>query len=65
MDMGFCSPRKGSAPNSSSSSALALAPALRAHLLRGAMFGRFGFGGGNFVAQYRCYPVSFIDRVRA
>jgi hypothetical protein len=28
------------------------------------MFGRFG-GGGNFVAQYRCYPVSFIDRVRA
>ena len=30
---------------------------------RGRMFGRFG-GGGNFVAQYRCYPVSFIDRVR-
>jgi hypothetical protein len=28
------------------------------------MFGRFG-GGGNFVAQYRVYPVSFIDRVRA
>ena len=28
------------------------------------MFGRFG-GGGNFVAQYRCYPVSFIDRVCA
>lgn len=25
------------------------------------MFQRFG-GGGRFVAQYRCYPVSFIDR---
>jgi len=25
------------------------------------MFGRFG-GGGSFVAQYKCYPVSFIDR---
>ena len=30
------------------------------------MFGRFGGGGfgGTFVAQYRIYPVSFIDRVR-
>eukprot|EP00740_Mantoniella_antarctica_P025982 CAMPEP_0198706864 /NCGR_PEP_ID=MMETSP1468-20131203/391088_1 /TAXON_ID=1461545 /ORGANISM="Mantoniella sp, Strain CCMP1436" /LENGTH=351 /DNA_ID=CAMNT_0044465819 /DNA_START=1321 /DNA_END=2368 /DNA_ORIENTATION=+ len=26
------------------------------------MFGRFGGGGGHFVAQYRCYPVTFIDR---
>jgi hypothetical protein len=29
------------------------------------MFGRFGRGGGNFVAQYRVYPVSFVDKVRA
>jgi len=28
------------------------------------MFGRFGRGGGNFVAQYRVYPVSFVDKVR-
>ena len=32
--------------------------------LSGAMFGRFGRGGGNFVAQYRVYPVSFVDKVR-
>jgi hypothetical protein len=33
------------------------------HDLPETMFGRFG-GGGSFVAQYKCYPVSFIDRVR-
>ena len=29
----------------------------------GAMFG--GFAGGTFEANYRCYPVSFLDKLEA
>jgi hypothetical protein len=29
------------------------------------MFGLFNFGGGTFEANYRCYPVSFLDKLDA
>lgn len=29
------------------------------------MFGLFNFGGGVFEANYRCYPVSFLDKLDA
>jgi ubiquitin fusion degradation protein 1 len=29
------------------------------------MFGLFNFGAGVFEANYRCYPVSFIDKLDA
>ena len=39
----------------------------RVTLLKGNMFGGFfgGLAGGTFSGQYRCFPVSFIDKNEA